>query len=221
MRSDLPDSSSAFSAILVHVTRPGGRVVIIGSSVVGFFAVVDDGVVRLGAGTVDDAGVVDAGRFVVLAIVVDDEDVECSGVVLLSTKWLKSVGGTVAICAVGLGRGRGDFVVSTYEAVTNGSAVVVVMFGFWVASTVNRVCVVMMVVRRWGRSVVGDGRREVVVRWIGRFVLVDMGFLLAAVVILVVVVDDGVDVGEDDDGADEDDDEGDDEDVEINIGRVT
>lgn len=84
------------------------------------------------------------------------------------------MGGTVAICAVGLGRGRGDFVVSTYETVTNGSAVVTVMFGWRVAATVvlggvecDIECggVVMMVVRRMGRSVVvvGEGRRVVVV----------------------------------------------------------
>lgn len=47
----------------------------------------------------------------------------------------------MAICAVGLGRGRGDFVVSTYEAVTSGSAVVAVMFGFRVASTGSLCCV--------------------------------------------------------------------------------
>lgn len=38
-------------------------------------------------------------------------------------------------------------------------------------------------VRRMGRSVVGEGRRVVVVRWIGRFVLVDTGFLLVVVLV--------------------------------------
>lgn len=111
---NLPESSSAFSAILVQVTRPGGRVVITGFDVVvivGFFSVVDAGVVRLDAGSVEDACVVDAGRFD--GFVVAYDEVECAGVVLLSTKWLKSVGGTVEISAVGLGRGRGAFVVST------------------------------------------------------------------------------------------------------------
>lgn len=84
---NLPDSSRALSAMLVHVTRPGGRVVITGFAVVvivGFFAVVDAGVVRLATGRVDDTGVDDAGRFDV--VVAADEDVECAGVVLLSTK---------------------------------------------------------------------------------------------------------------------------------------
>lgn len=92
----LPESSRAFSAILVQVTRPGGRVVIItGFGVVDSVAVVDIGVVRLTAGSVDDADVIDAGRFDELGVA--DVEVECAGVVLLSTKWLKSVGGTVAI----------------------------------------------------------------------------------------------------------------------------
>lgn len=81
----VPDSSSAFSAILVHVTSPGGRVVIVGFGVVGLFAVVvDDGVVRLDAGSVDDAGVVDAGFLD--ALVVDEGGIDWSGVVLLSAK---------------------------------------------------------------------------------------------------------------------------------------
>lgn len=60
----------------------------------------------------------------------------------------------MTICAVGFGRGRGDCVVSTYETVTNGSAVVAVIFGFRVISTVPLCCVdewlgvVMIVVRR-------------------------------------------------------------------------
>lgn len=138
---NLPESSRAFSAKFVQVVRPGGRVVITGFDVVvivGFRSVVADGVVRLAAGSVDDTGVVVTGRLDVL--VAADEDVECAAeVVLLSTaKWLKSVGGTVVISAVGLGRGRGDFVVSTYETVTRGSAVVAVMFGFRVPATVTR-----------------------------------------------------------------------------------
>lgn len=52
----------------------------------------------------------------------------------------------------------------------------------------------IIVVRRWGRSVVGVGRRVVVVvRCIGRLVLVDEVFLFTVVVD--VVVDDDVDVG--------------------------
>lgn len=84
---NLPESSSAFSAILVQVTRPGGRVVITGLDVVvivGFFTVVDAGVVRLDAGSVEDTCVVDAGRFD--GLVVEDDEVECTGVVLLSIK---------------------------------------------------------------------------------------------------------------------------------------
>lgn len=215
---NLPESSRALSAILVHVTRPGGRVVITGFAVVvivGLFAVVDAGVVRLATGRVDDTGVDDAGRFDV--VVAADEDVECAGVVLLSTKWLKSVGGTVAICAVGFGRGRGAFVVSTYETVTNGSAVVTVMFGWRVTATVvlggvecDIECggVVMMVVRRMGRSVVvvGEGRRVVVVRCAvffgvvedGRLAVVDVvggGVAVGRLLWTVVDVDDGCVVG--------------------------
>lgn len=66
------------------------------------------------------------------------------------------------------------------------------MLTFGVASTVTRFGVVMMVVRRWGRSVVVV-RREVVGRWIGRFVLVDNGFLFTVVVVVVVVDGDGDD----------------------------
>lgn len=80
----LPESSSAFSAILVHVTRPGGRVVITGFVVVCSFTVVDDGVVRLIAGSVDDVDVIDAGRFDELGV--EDAEVECAAVVPLSTK---------------------------------------------------------------------------------------------------------------------------------------
>lgn len=63
-----------------------------------------------------------------------------------------------------------------------------VMFGLRVAATVTRCCVDgdglgLDVVRRIGRSVVGEGRRVVVVRWIGRFEVVDMGFLLVVVLV--------------------------------------
>lgn len=52
--------------------------------IVGFCAVVDAGVVRLDAASVDDAAAIVAGRFDV--VVVDDGGVEWAGVVLLSTK---------------------------------------------------------------------------------------------------------------------------------------
>lgn len=66
---------------------------------------------------------------VVVEVFVTFVDPVVAGVVFESScsiKCSKLVGGTLTISAVGLGLGRGLFVVSTYETVTNGCSVVVI-----------------------------------------------------------------------------------------------